>query len=152
MLALEDIAALAAEGEWRGGHAPAGDEGSASMTSGNALHWCLALSAVTISQLMIATALILIPQWRIQQTAHQGVVSFLVASDGSVRLWNRPIANAAIPRLLASAEQINPDTRIRVILDPDVRWGTARNLLGQFQGTSLQVDFQLPEIERQRSR
>ena len=117
------------------------------MTSRTALHWCLGLSVVTVSQLMTATALILIPQWRIQQSAHHGVVSFVVDQDGSVRLWNRPIANVAIPKLLSKAEQLNPETQIRVILNPNVQWGTAQNLLGQFWSTNLQVDLQLPNIE-----
>ena len=115
------------------------------MTSRASLHWCLALSVVTTSLLMFATALILFPQWRIQQTAHRGVVSFVVDDDGSVRLWNRPIANQTIPKLLAQAAEFDPNTRVRIMLSPKVRWGSIQNLLVQFQGTNLDVDLQLPQ-------
>ena len=122
------------------------------MSSRNALHWCLALSVVTTAQLILATGLILLPQWRIQQTAHRGIVSFVVDDDGTVRLWNRPIANQSIPNLLTRAQDINPSARVRVILSPGVRWGTAQNLLGQFQGTSLEVDLQLPNTKNMTQR
>ena len=92
--------------------------------------WCLGLAAVAVSQLLLVTALIVVPQWRVQQSARRGIVTFFVAGDSSIRLWNRPIDSAVMPGLIRRAEQLDSSTRIRVVLSPGVPWGSPGVPLG----------------------
>ena len=90
------------------------------MNRTGSMAWCAGLAAVAVSQLLLVTALIVLPQWRAQQSARRGIVTFFVAGDSSIRLWNRPIDSAVMPGLIRRAEQLDSSTRIRVVLSPGV--------------------------------
>ena len=115
------------------------------MSCSRAMQWSLAFSAVSLAQLLLVTGILLLPQWRLQQSARQGMVIFSVAADGSVRLWNRPIDAAAVPSLLQRAERLSPATRVRVVPAPDVPWGVVQDFVSRFDQTTLDVELQLPE-------
>ncbi len=110
--------------------------------------WCLGLAAVAVSQLLLVTALIVVPQWRVQQSARRGIVTFFVAGDSSIRLWNRPIDSAVMPGLIRRAEQLDSSTRIRVVLSPGVPWGVVQDLVSLLDETALDVELQLPAAAR----
>ena len=103
--------------------------GGSSMNRTGSMAWCAGLAAVAVSQLLLVTALIVLPQWRAQQSARRGIVTFFVAGDSSIRLWNRPIDSAVMPGLIRRAEQLDSSTRIRVVLSPGVPWGVVQDLV-----------------------
>ena len=72
------------------------------------MHRVLALSITAVSQLVLATALIVLPQWRDQQSATRGIVTFFVNDKGDVRLWNSPIDARLVSGILRRAEELNP--------------------------------------------
>lgn len=118
------------------------------MTRAGSLSWCIGLVTVAVSQLLLATALIVLPQWRAQQSASQGIVTLFVASDSSIRLWNRPIDPAVVPGLMRRAEQLNAGSRVRVVLAPGVPWGVVQDLVSLLDETALDVELQLPAAAR----
>lgn len=107
-------------------------------------HRVLALSFTAVSQLLLATALIVLPQWRDQQSATRGIVTFFVGDKGDVRLWNSPIDPRFVPGILRRAEELNPGTRVRVVLSSDVPWGVVQDLFNRLDATNLNVELQLP--------
>ena len=109
---------------------------------------CLALAFSGTAQLLLMTALVVLPQWRAQQSANDGFVTFFVGKGGSVRLWNRPVDAAVIPGLLRRAEQLNPATRVRMVLAPGVAWGQVQDLVFLLETTRLDVELQLPPAAR----
>ena len=84
------------------------------------IHQVLALSTTAVSQLLFATALIVLPQWRDQRSAARGTVTFFINERGDVRLWNRPIDARIVSGILRRAEEINPRTSVRVNLSSGV--------------------------------
>lgn len=107
-------------------------------------HRVLALSFTAVSQLLLATALIVLPQWRDQQSATRGIVTFFVGDKGDVRLWNSPIDPRFVPGILRRAEELNPGTRVRVVISSDVPWGVVQDLFNRLDATNLNVELQLP--------
>ena len=107
-------------------------------------HQLLALSITAVSQLLLATALIVLPQWRDQQSATRGIVTFFVNDSGDVRLWNRPIDARIVSGILRRAEELNPRTRVRVVLSSDVPWGVVQDFVSRLDATNLNVELQLP--------
>ena len=114
------------------------------MNRTGSMAWCLGLAAVAVSQLLLVTALIVLPQWRARQSARRGIVTFFVAGDSSIRIWNRPIDSAVMPSLIRRAEQLDSSTRIRVVLSPGVPWGVVQDLVSLLDETALDVELQLP--------
>lgn len=108
----------------------------------------LALSIAAVSQLLLATGLIVLPQWRDQQSARQGVVTFFVNDTGDVRLWNSPIDVRIVSGLLRRAEDLNPRTRVRIILSSGVPWGVVQDFVSRLDSTNLNVELQLPAPSR----
>lgn len=107
-------------------------------------HRVLALSITAVSQLLLATALIVLPQWRDQQSATRGIVTFFVNDKGDVRLWNSPIDARLVSGILRRAEKLNPRTRVRVVLSSGVPWGVVQDLVSRLDATNLNVELQLP--------
>jgi len=108
------------------------------------LQWSVSAALIAVSTLLLTTALIVLPQWNAQRSARQGFVTLFVAGDGSLRLWNRPISSVQIPGLLRRAERLSSDTRIRVVLSPEVAWGEIQDLVSLLDSTTLDVELQLP--------
>jgi hypothetical protein len=111
-------------------------------------HWLLALSGSSLCLCLLATALLLLPQWQQQLPARRGVVSLHLSADGSLRLWNQPIASAALPGLLARTRRLAPSTRIRLVVAPQVPWGVVQDLLPRLDSSPLHVDLELPPTPR----
>lgn len=110
--------------------------------------WALAFCGSSLCMALLATAAVLLPQWQQQLTARQGVISLNLVADGSLRLWNRPIASTALPDLLRRAEQLDSATRIRLVVAPQVPWGVVQDLLPRLNSSSLHVDLELPAPAR----
>ena len=117
------------------------------MTS-SSLSWSVGCSLVAVSQLLLITGLIVLPQWRAQMSARDGVITFFVGRDGSVRLWNRPIDAAVMPALVQRAERFNATARVRLVASPGVTWGVVQDLVSLLDQTSLDVELQLPPTAR----
>ena len=118
------------------------------MNRAGSMAWCVGLAAVAVSQLLLVTALIVLSQWRAQQSARQGIVTFFVAGDSSIRLWNRPIDPAVVPGLIRRAERLDASTRVRIVLSPGVPWGVVQDLVSLLDETALDVELQLPAAAR----
>ena len=89
---------------------------------------CLALAFSATAQLLLMTALVVLPQWRAQQSANDGFVTFFVGNGGSLRLWNRPVDAAVIPGVLRRAEQLNLPSAFgwsSLLVSPGVRFRTS---------------------------
>ena len=108
------------------------------------IHQVLALSTTAVSQLLFATALIVLPQWRDQRSAARGTVTFFINERGDVRLWNRPIDARIVSGILRRAEEINPRTSVRVNLSSGVPWGVVQDFVSRLDATNLNVELQLP--------
>ena len=108
----------------------------------------LALSITAVSQLLLATALIVLPQWRDQQSAKQGIVTFFVNDKGDIRLWNRPIDVRIVSGVVRRAEELNPRARVRIILSSSVPWGVVQDFVSRLDATNLTVELQLPAPAR----
>lgn len=108
----------------------------------------LGCSVVSFCLTLGATAVLLLPQWRQQRPASEGVIVIHLAADGGLRLWNQPIERSMIPALLARLNRLDPDTRLRLSLAPQVSWGVVQDLIPFFDSSSLDVDLQLPAATR----
>lgn len=108
----------------------------------------LGYSVASLCLTLGATAMLLLPQWQQQRPASDGVIVIHLAADGGLRLWNQPIERSMIPALLARLNRLDPDTRIRVSLAPQVPWGVVQDLIPFFDSSSLDVDLQLPAAAR----
>ena len=115
-----------------------------SRPSVDSLQWSVAACLVSVTTVLLTTALIVLPQWRAQSSARLGFVTLFVARDGSLRLWNRPINAVQVPGLLQRAERLSSETRIRVVLAPGVAWGEVQDLVSLLNETTLDVELQLP--------
>lgn len=90
-------------------------------------------------------ALLLLPQRLAQQPLlHQGVISLHVAADGSLRLWQQPLARAELLPLLNAAAQRRPGSRLRVSADVELPWGELRRRLQELRRGPLPVELHLP--------
>jgi biopolymer transport protein ExbD len=114
----------------------------------SSLRWSVGFSLVAVSQLLLITGLILLPQWRAQTSAREGVITFFVGGDGTVRLWNRPIDAAVMPAVVQRAERFNANARVRLVASPGVTWGVVQDLVSLLDQTSLDVELQLPPTAR----
>ena len=110
--------------------------------------WALAFAASSVCVALLATAAVVLPQWQRQLPARQGLVSLHLAADGSLRLWNRPIAATALPALLRRAERLDSSTRVRLVVAPQVPWGVVQDLLPRLDSSTLHVDLELPPPAR----
>ncbi len=106
--------------------------------------WALAFAASSLCVALLATAALVLPQWQRQLPARQGLISLHLAADGSLRLWNRPIAATALPALLRRAERLDSSTRVRLVVAPQVPWGVVQDLLPRLDSSTLHVDLELP--------
>lgn len=108
----------------------------------------LGCSVVSLCIALVATALLLLPQWQQQQAASDGVIVIHLEADGGLRLWNQPIEPLMLPALIARLNRLDPGTRIRLSLAPQVSWGLVQDLIPFFNSSSLDVDLQLPAPTR----
>jgi len=118
------------------------------MTLSLAQRRALGYSVVSLCLTLGATAMLLFPQWQQQRPASDGVIVIHLAADGGLRLWNQPIERSMIPALLARLNRLDPDTRIRLSLAPQVSWGIVQDLIPFFDPSPLDVDLQLPAATR----
>ena len=118
------------------------------MTLSLAQRRALGYSVVSLCLTLGATAMLLFPQWQQQRPASDGLIVIHLAADGGLRLWNQPIERSMIPALLTRLNRLDPDTRIRLSLAPQVSWGIVQDLIPFFDSSSLDVDLQLPAAKR----
>jgi len=110
--------------------------------------WALAFCGTGVGLTLLATAVLLLPQWRQQLPARQGIVSLNLTADGSLRLWNQPIQRTALSGLLSRAQRLDPSPRIRLVVAPQVPWGVVQDLLTRLDSSTLHVDLELPPAPR----
>jgi hypothetical protein len=91
-----------------------------------------------------ALGLLLLPQRLLQQPLQQGVVTLHVGADRELRLWHKPVSRADLEAFLQAAAQRRPGSRLRVIPDPKVSWGSVQELLQQLSQGPLPLELQLP--------
>lgn len=104
----------------------------------------LALSALSLCLAAALLALLLVPQRLAQRPARAGVITVLLAADGSLRLWNRPVQPQELAALLRRAADREPPPVLRLIPDPALRWQSLRLVINRLQQTPLELELQLP--------
>lgn len=110
----------------------------------------LALALLVTAALIAAgsLAVLLIPQWQRQRPALAGVVNLHVHADGTLRLWNTPVAADRMPSLLQQVRQRFPEARVRLVPDPQVSWGEVQRLLIRLDPIDSDVELELPATTR----
>ena len=110
----------------------------------------LALSVIVMAVLTAAgsLAVLLVPQWQRQRPALAGVVNVHLHADGTLRLWNTPVAADQMPSLLQQVRQRFPEARVRLVPDPQVSWAEVQGLLIRLDPIDSDVELELPATTR----
>ena len=95
-----------------------------------------------------ALAVLLVPQWQRQRPALAGIVNVHLQPDGTLRLWNTPVAAAQLPSLLPKGRQRFPAARVRLVPAPQVSWGEVQSVLLQLDPIDSDVELELPATPR----
>lgn len=104
----------------------------------------LALGALSLFLAAALVALLLVPQRLAQRPARAGVITLLLAADGSLRLWNRPVTPQELAAVLRRAASREPPPVVRLIPDPALRWASLRQVVSRLEQTPLELELQLP--------
>lgn len=105
----------------------------------------LALGLMAIGLSLLMAALITVPQRLAQRSGGRGVLALHLESDGSLRLWNRPVREEELRQLLASREQLQSrGLRLRLIPDPALPWGVVQERVASLETSGLNLELQLP--------
>jgi len=103
-----------------------------------------ALGAMGVGLALVALLLVLIPQRVAQRPAGQGVIVLHLDRFGGMRLWNQPIATAALVPLLQRAAREPRRPRLRLQPDDGVPWGQVQALAAELETLPLPLELQLP--------
>ena len=104
----------------------------------------LALGAMAVALAAVLVALVVLPQRLAQRPARAGVITLQLSRDGGLRLWNRPVQPQELAALLRQASSREPAPVLRLLPDPDLPWGSLRQVMARLRQTPLELEVQLP--------
>ena len=93
---------------------------------------------------LLATAVVVVPQRIAQRPAQRGILALNLDRTGQLRLWNRVVRAQEVAELLADAKAHQRQVVLRLIPDPAVPWGVARQAAAALETSGQPLELQLP--------